>query len=67
MRLVRSIAAPLIGLVTFAWRGNGVVRIFDIRRFVLLAPSAIVSEFLERPSFYIENMRGDRRGTWRSA
>lgn len=56
MRFVRSIAAPLIGLLTFALAWEALVRIFDIRRFVLLAPSAIISEFLDAPSFYIENM-----------
>ena len=55
MRVVRSVAAPLIGLLTFFMLWELAVRVFDIRRFVLLAPSAIISEFLESPSFYLEN------------
>ncbi|MGI9644799.1 MAG: ABC transporter permease [Ilumatobacteraceae bacterium] len=55
MRVLRSIAAPLIGLLTFFLLWELAVRVFDIRRFVLLAPSAIISEFLDSPSFYLEN------------
>ncbi len=56
MRFLRSIAAPVVGLVAFGLAWEAVVRIFDIRRFVLLAPTAIVAEFLDAPSFYLENM-----------
>ena len=55
MKFLRSIAAPLVGLIVFGLLWEAVVRIFDIRRFILLAPSAVVSEFLDSPSFYLEN------------
>ncbi|MGI9644963.1 MAG: ABC transporter permease, partial [Ilumatobacteraceae bacterium] len=55
MRFARTVAAPLVGLVTFGLLWEAAVRIFDIRRFVLLAPSAIISEFLDAPAFYLEN------------
>ncbi len=55
MRVLRSIAAPLVGLLTFFVLWEVAVRVFDIRRFVLLAPSAIIEEFLDSPSFYLEN------------
>ncbi|MDX2379352.1 MAG: ABC transporter permease subunit [Acidimicrobiia bacterium] len=54
-RILRSIAAPLIGIVVFGLVWEVLVRVFDVRRFVLLAPSAIISEFLESPSFYLEH------------
>ena len=55
MRWLRSIAAPLVGLAVFALLWELLVRVFDIRRFVLLAPSAIVDEFLGDPWFYVSN------------
>ncbi len=55
MRALRSVAAPLIGLLVFALLWELAVRVFDIRRFVLLAPSAIVDEFADQPSFYLSN------------
>ena len=54
-RILRSIAAPLVGIVVFGLAWEVLVRAFDVRRFVLLAPSAIISEFLESPSFYLEH------------
>ncbi len=54
-RILRSIAAPLVGIVVFGLAWELLVRAFDVRRFVLLAPSAIISEFLESPSFYLEH------------
>ena len=42
-------AAPLTGIVVLLIVWETVVRVFDIRRFVLLAPSAIVSELASDP------------------
>ncbi len=55
MRFVRPFAAPVVGLVVFGLMWEAVVRIFDIRRFVLLAPSAILSELADQPGLYWEN------------
>jgi NitT/TauT family transport system permease protein len=55
MRLTRTIAAPLVGIVTFLLAWEGLVRALDIRRFVLLAPSAILSELATDPSAYWSN------------
>ena len=43
MKWSRSIGAPLTGIVVPLVVWETVVRVFDIRRFVLLAPSAIVA------------------------
>lgn len=56
MRIGRSVVAPIVGLLVFGLAWEALVRVFDIRRFVLLAPTAIVDEFLDSPSFYVENM-----------
>jgi NitT/TauT family transport system permease protein len=55
MKALRSLAAPIVGIVVFALLWELLVRALDIRRFVLLAPSAIVAEFADAPSFYLEN------------
>ncbi|HSL73411.1 MAG TPA: ABC transporter permease subunit [Ilumatobacteraceae bacterium] len=51
----RRIVAPIVGIVVFALLWEAVVRTFDIRRFVLLAPSKIVAELTEAPGFYWSN------------
>jgi len=51
----RRIVAPVFGIIVFGLCWEVFVRIFDIRRFVLLPPSAIISEFADSPSFYWEN------------
>ena len=51
----RRIAAPIVGIVTFGLVWELAVRIFDIRRFVLLAPSAILSELADAPDYYWSN------------
>ena len=53
--LSRSVAAPVVGIVVFVACWEALVRIFDIRRFVLLAPSAIFTEFTGAPGFYTDN------------
>jgi NitT/TauT family transport system permease protein len=52
---VRRVLAPLVGIVTFALLWEAAVRVFDIRRFVLLPPSAIVRQLAEAPGFYWSN------------
>ena len=55
MRLIRPILAPLTGIVVLLVVWESIVRIFDIRRFVLLAPSAIVAELADDPGAYWGN------------
>jgi NitT/TauT family transport system permease protein len=55
VKVLRSIAAPLLGIVAFGLAWELLVRILDIRRFVLLAPSAIIAEFADGPSFYLDH------------
>jgi NitT/TauT family transport system permease protein len=52
---VRRIVAPIVGVVTFAVLWEALVRALDIRRFVLLPPSAIVEELAAAPGFYWSN------------
>lgn len=52
---VRRIVAPLVGILAFGLFWEGLVRVFDIRRFVLLAPSAVIRQLAEFPSFYWDN------------
>ncbi|HSP26919.1 MAG TPA: hypothetical protein VLN74_00125, partial [Ilumatobacteraceae bacterium] len=47
--------APLVGVVTFGLMWEAAVRVFDIRRFVLLAPSEILRELAAAPGFYWSN------------
>lgn len=55
-RLLRAWwVAPLVGVVVFAAFWEGVVRIFDVRPFVLLAPSEIGNELRASPGFFFEN------------
>jgi NitT/TauT family transport system permease protein len=51
----RRIVAPVVGLVVFGLVWELAVRVFDIRRFVLLAPSAIIDELADDPGFYLSN------------
>lgn len=55
MKALRSLAAPLTGLVVFLAAWELLVRAFDIRRFVLLAPSKILAELADEPSAYWGN------------
>ena len=55
-RLIRAgWIAPLVGVVLFAGLWEAVVRIFDVRPFVLLAPSEIGAELSATPGFFFEN------------
>jgi NitT/TauT family transport system permease protein len=51
----RRFVAPLVGIVTFCLLWEAFVRLFDVRRFVLLPPSAIIAEFRAAPDFYWSN------------
>ena len=55
MKLLRSIAAPVTGIVALLIVWEAVVRAFDVRRFVLLAPSKIVEELARDPGAYWSN------------
>lgn len=55
MRLLRRFAAPVVGLVVFGLLWEGIVRLFDVRKFVLLAPSQIVVELADSPGFFWTN------------
>ena len=55
MKALRSLAAPLTGLVVFLAAWELLVRAFDIRRFVLLAPSKILAELADEPGAYWGN------------
>lgn len=52
---VRRVVAPLVGIVVFGIAWEAVVRIFDVQRFVLLPPSAILRELATEPGFYFSN------------
>jgi NitT/TauT family transport system permease protein len=51
----QRIVAPLVGVLVFGVVWELAVRIFDIRRFVLLAPSAILTELADSPGYYWSN------------
>lgn len=53
--LVRRVVATIVGIVAFGVIWELVVRVFDIRRFVLLPPSSIVDSLAENPTFYLDN------------
>ncbi len=51
----QRIVAPLVGLIAFGVFWEAAVRILDIRRFVLLAPTAILAELADAPDYYWSN------------
>ena len=51
----RRVVAPVVGIVTFGVLWEAAVRVFDIRRFVLLPPSKILSALVDAPGFYWSN------------
>ncbi|HEY5663798.1 MAG TPA: ABC transporter permease subunit [Ilumatobacter sp.] len=56
-RLSRSAAVwAFLGAIALGVVWEGVVRLRDVRRFVLLPPSEIVSTFLDNPGFYLQNV-----------
>lgn len=52
---VRRVVAPIVGIAVFAIVWEAAVQIFDIRRFVLLPPSAIFDTLTAFPGFYLDN------------
>jgi NitT/TauT family transport system permease protein len=55
MKLSRSLLAPVTGIVTLLVVWETAVRVFDIQRFVLLAPSEIVRTLVDDPGSYLDN------------
>jgi NitT/TauT family transport system permease protein len=51
----RRLVAPVVGIVTFALLWEALVRVLDVRRFVLLPPSTIAQELAAAPDFYWSN------------
>lgn len=51
----RRVAAPIVGIVLFSILWEAFVRVLDVRRFILLPPSAMASEFADNPDFYVTN------------
>jgi len=51
----RRVVAPVVGIITFGVLWEAAVRVFDIRRFVLLPPSKILSALADAPGFYWSN------------
>lgn len=49
------LAAPIVGVVVFCVLWETAVEVLDIRRFVLLPPTDIISELAEAPRFYLSN------------
>lgn len=50
----RALFASLVGIVVVGGLWEILVRAFDVREFILLPPSKIVSELRERPRFYLD-------------
>ena len=46
--------AGVLGVVTFGVLWELYVRLFDVERFILLAPSTILGELADRPRFYLD-------------
>jgi ABC-type nitrate/sulfonate/bicarbonate transport system permease component len=50
----RIVLAGLLGVVVFGLLWEAYVRLFDVERFILLAPSTIIREIAEHPRFYFD-------------
>jgi NitT/TauT family transport system permease protein len=48
------VLAGIAGIVLFGLAWELYVRLFDVQRFILLAPSTILRELADRPRFYLE-------------
>ena len=55
MNAVKRLSAPIVGIVTFLVLWEAFVRIFDVKRFILLAPSKILRQLFDAPGFYWDN------------
>ena len=54
MRTRTAVVAGVIGLAVFTLVWELFVRLLDVEPFILLPPSRIIDELLERPGFYLE-------------
>jgi NitT/TauT family transport system permease protein len=54
VRTRTAVVAGVIGLAVFGLAWELFVRLLDVKPFILLPPSSIVSELLERPGYYLE-------------
>ena len=50
----RALLAGVVGVVAFGVLWELYVRLFDVQRFILLAPSTIARELVDRPRFYAD-------------
>lgn len=55
MNRIAHYSAPAVGIAVFLVSWELLVRLLDVRKFILLAPSAIIRELLDDPSAYAEN------------
>jgi NitT/TauT family transport system permease protein len=51
----QRIVAPVVGIILFGVVWEIVVRLFEVRRFILLPPSAVLDTLLEVPGFFWDN------------
>ncbi len=51
----RRVVAPIVGVVVFGLLWELFVRALDVRRFILLPPSAIIEAIADDPGFYLAN------------
>jgi NitT/TauT family transport system permease protein len=54
VRTRTAVVAGIVGLVVFGLTWELFVRLLDVKPFILLPPSRIVDELLERPGYYLE-------------
>lgn len=54
MRSSRIVVAGVLGVIVFGVLWELYVRLFDVQRFILLAPSTIVRELAARPRLYLD-------------
>lgn len=50
---LRRVVAPIAGIVMFGIAWEALVQLFDVPRYVLLAPSTIMRELADQPGFYL--------------
>ena len=56
MKRLGRLTAPVLGLIAFFGVWELLVRLFDVRPFVILKPSTILTEMWHHPGFYWGNM-----------
>ena len=55
MNALKRLSAPIVGIITFLVIWEAFVRIFDVQRFILLAPSKILRQLIDAPGFFWDN------------